>query len=308
MDYRSLSDDDLLDLIATEEDRLTRAAVDEIIRRKDRLKEILAGLVSTKDNWFYGGADDWTVIHATFILGAISGDEMVDPLLKALRFSCDSDCDWVSPEMPSIFGRIGTAAVEGLKTIAADRSNDWYVRTIALESLSAITITSPEAEDDIFGLTGSIFMDEKQDLDIRRSAAHLLLDFRKREYMEPLMEFGRDERKRWQENSFHIVGFDADDVLKDMNTPEKELFHYTKDWLAFYDGDNIKKRQERWKKEDAERMRRSNKEASDRLSLDAPDAGPFVRPGTKTGRNEPCPCGSGKKYKKCCGLFSENMN
>jgi len=20
----------------------------------------------------------------------------------------------------------------------------------------------------------------------------------------------------------------------------------------------------------------------------------------KTGRNEPCPCGSGKKYKKCC--------
>jgi uncharacterized protein len=22
----------------------------------------------------------------------------------------------------------------------------------------------------------------------------------------------------------------------------------------------------------------------------------------KTGRNEPCPCGSGKKFKKCCGL------
>ena len=21
----------------------------------------------------------------------------------------------------------------------------------------------------------------------------------------------------------------------------------------------------------------------------------------KTGRNDPCPCGSGKKYKKCCG-------
>jgi uncharacterized protein len=23
----------------------------------------------------------------------------------------------------------------------------------------------------------------------------------------------------------------------------------------------------------------------------------------KIGRNEPCPCGSGKKYKKCCGLL-----
>ncbi|MDR1785402.1 MAG: SEC-C domain-containing protein, partial [Spirochaetaceae bacterium] len=26
-----------------------------------------------------------------------------------------------------------------------------------------------------------------------------------------------------------------------------------------------------------------------------------VREGKKPGRNEPCPCGSGKKYKHCCG-------
>lgn len=25
-----------------------------------------------------------------------------------------------------------------------------------------------------------------------------------------------------------------------------------------------------------------------------------------TGRNDPCPCGSGKKYKKCCGKTAEN--
>jgi len=28
---------------------------------------------------------------------------------------------------------------------------------------------------------------------------------------------------------------------------------------------------------------------------------PDRRPGSKLGRNDPCPCGSGKKYKKCCG-------
>ena len=26
-----------------------------------------------------------------------------------------------------------------------------------------------------------------------------------------------------------------------------------------------------------------------------------VRNGPKIGRNDPCPCGSGKKFKKCCG-------
>lgn len=27
---------------------------------------------------------------------------------------------------------------------------------------------------------------------------------------------------------------------------------------------------------------------------------PIVRPGSRLKRNDPCPCGSGKKYKKCC--------
>jgi len=29
--------------------------------------------------------------------------------------------------------------------------------------------------------------------------------------------------------------------------------------------------------------------------------------GERTGRNEECPCGSGKKYKKCCGQNQEVM-
>lgn len=33
----------------------------------------------------------------------------------------------------------------------------------------------------------------------------------------------------------------------------------------------------------------------------APPQAPVVREGAKIGRNDPCSCGSGKKYKKCCG-------
>lgn len=29
--------------------------------------------------------------------------------------------------------------------------------------------------------------------------------------------------------------------------------------------------------------------------------GTLVRSAPKVGRNDPCPCGSGKKHKKCCG-------
>jgi len=34
---------------------------------------------------------------------------------------------------------------------------------------------------------------------------------------------------------------------------------------------------------------------------DAPARQPYVKKQKKVGRNDPCPCGSGKKYKKCCG-------
>ena len=30
--------------------------------------------------------------------------------------------------------------------------------------------------------------------------------------------------------------------------------------------------------------------------------GPARRTGPKVGRNDPCPCGSGRKYKRCCGI------
>ena len=38
-----------------------------------------------------------------------------------------------------------------------------------------------------------------------------------------------------------------------------------------------------------------NNKKNDRKQISAKDI-------KKIGRNDPCPCGSGKKYKKCCGV------
>jgi preprotein translocase subunit SecA len=39
-------------------------------------------------------------------------------------------------------------------------------------------------------------------------------------------------------------------------------------------------------------------------SMAAPAAEPFVRSTQKVGRNDPCPCGSGKKFKQCHGRLA----
>jgi preprotein translocase subunit SecA len=51
--------------------------------------------------------------------------------------------------------------------------------------------------------------------------------------------------------------------------------------------------------------KRKRQQAEMRLSRGSQESAkqqqPMKREGEKIGRNDPCPCGSGKKYKKCCG-------
>ncbi len=55
---------------------------------------------------------------------------------------------------------------------------------------------------------------------------------------------------------------------------------------------------------EAEFQRKKKKELEQARMAGAGDMQPVqqVRRGDKIGRNDPCPCGSGKKYKKCCGV------
>ena len=46
------------------------------------------------------------------------------------------------------------------------------------------------------------------------------------------------------------------------------------------------------------RLRKENKAEKGHKSIEDK---PVISHQPKVGRNEPCPCGSGKKYKKCCG-------
>ncbi len=53
-------------------------------------------------------------------------------------------------------------------------------------------------------------------------------------------------------------------------------------------------------KEETER-KQTAKITSESGSSDGSEKGRTVRKGNKVGPNDPCPCGNGKKYKKCCG-------
>ncbi len=75
----------------------------------------------------------------------------------------------------------------------------------------------------------------------------------------------------------------------------------------FYEPAEIAARQRRWLEEDREAAAATLRTSpnsdvlhyvEDKFAGEFPE--PYLRTMPKVGRNDPCPCGSGKKFKKCC--------
>ncbi len=64
MHYQNLDDDELIDLLFTEEDRLPRAAVDEFMRRGERIVLPLSKIVSKSYPWTKALPEWGAVVHA----------------------------------------------------------------------------------------------------------------------------------------------------------------------------------------------------------------------------------------------------
>lgn len=73
------------------------------------------------------------------------------------------------------------------------------------------------------------------------------------------------------------LAFDTEKLYKNMVDAKADWLYELPQWEAIYDEETRK-----------------------RLYVEQKKSGTVVV-GKKVGRNEPCPCGSGKKYKHCCG-------
>ena len=80
------------------------------------------------------------------------------------------------------------------------------------------------------------------------------------------------------EDSEVSLEFDTEKLYKNMVAAQADWLYNLPQWEEIYDEETRK-----------------------RLYKEQKSSTTYVREGKKVGRNDPCPCGSGKKYKKCCG-------
>lgn len=95
---------------------------------------------------------------------------------------------------------------------------------------------------------------------------------------ESLAEGVDNNIEEMTEDSQVFLGFDTEKLYKNMVAAQADWLYNLPEWENIYDEDTRK-----------------------RLYKEQKRSTTFVREEKKIGRNDPCPCGSGKKYKKCCG-------
>jgi hypothetical protein len=289
---------ELIRLVTGDEDRVPRNVIDECARRGEDMVLALERLCD--DDRALTGEESrgewWLPLHAVHILGLIASEEAGLLLVRFMRrMAQDGDDDlqdWLSGYWPALFRNKPESAVEAVRELCLDRALGWYVRIQGTEVVTAAAYARGGAalEAALDWLAG-IAADEQEEFMFRVTIGNALLDFPRARHRALLEELAAKQTGRFKH-------FSAEDMASAFAKGEdKPGWTRFDDPWKFYLPAQIEHRQERWAKEDAA-ADAEDAEGEDVFAEEVEE--PYVRPMPKVGRNDPCPCGSGKKYKRCC--------
>jgi hypothetical protein len=286
--------------------RFARAAVEEAVARREEITpELLRILEETVNRAAQIDAEGDYMAHlyAMFLLAQFR-DTRAYPLV--VRFASlpgdllDSLCgDFITEDLGQVLASVCGGDLSGIQSLIENEDVDEWVRGAALSSLVTLVAAGQKSRDEIVNYFAGLFRGK-----LVRQWSHAwdtLVSYTSDLYPEELLD---DIEQAYEEGLVDpgYIGFD--DVKRDLaagkdrvlarlaDNPHRRLVSDTvaeMGWWACF-------------REDRQNRAKSTTQASlnSRLNTAAPSS-QIKRATPKTGRNERCPCGSSKKYKKCCG-------
>ena len=286
--------------------RFARAAVEEAVARREEITpELLRILEETVNRAAQIDAEGDYMAHlyAMFLLAQFR-DTRAYPLV--VRFASlrgdllDSLCgDFITEDLGQVLASVCGGDLSGIQSLIENEDVDEWVRGAALSSLVTLVAAGQKSRDEIVNYFAGLFRGK-----LVRQWSHAwdtLVSYTSDLYPEELLD---DIEQAYEEGLVDpgYIGFD--DVKRDLAAGKDRVLARLADnphrclvsdtvaemgWWACF-------------REDRQNRAKSTTQASlnSRLNTAAPSS-QIKRATPKTGRNERCPCGSSKKYKKCCG-------
>ena len=231
-------------------------------------------------------------LHALSLLSVMQAEEALDTLLKILRQAEDYYDFWFddffTAEFWQFIYRMGQNRLERLRDFIIEPNRYRYARTAVCTALKHIAYYQPERKEEVikwYQETLQYMFDHQNDRDVfdhyvYRTLFGHIINIAGREHLAlvlPLYDANLIE-KRERLSEFDIkVRLSRPLSVSLFQTLYTSIDQYYEMWKSYFKTDSNYKE---LKKDDVKQ----------------------TKPATKTGRNDPCPCGSGKKFKKCCGI------
>lgn len=223
-------------------------------------------------------------------------------------FSADAEMvdeawgDFITEDLHRILASVSGGDVSLINKLVEDESAYEFVRSAALDAWLCLLRAKLKTRDEVISYFKTLFKKPCGEEDfLRGSLVGNCLDLKAVELLPEI-------EKSFAENKVELMLMgDWDDFQKMMAEEESRFLNGSS---KHYDlVDDMISDVEKWIsfKNPQEYMRESETpefepefEVKDNVLWDSRSDGTFVRDAPKVGKNEPCPCGSGRKYKKCC--------
>ena len=313
VDYRSLSADELLTALEqagrTPDLDLIRTCLERKEELTPGLLEMLAGGV--EKDWEPDDPRWYREIHAGLLLIAFREPAALPIFAEIFRDEeRENLIEWFSTELPAY----GPAATQMTIDLLNDDSAYEFARIVSTEMLAAIAWHHPDERERILEALRALLPPLAEDgtlalppgsrrQDIWTWVASALADLR--DTVSQPQVFALYKRGLIDDS---VMGGLEDYLAKfepDAHPPLAASYEY--DILKTYEGLHQQAaREAKWRAEAAQRAPTSQPVPTPSVLQTTGVSQPTqrkqrTRSRRKVGRNDPCPCGSGRKYKHCCG-------
>lgn len=207
----------------------------------------------------------WVPLHAWRILGQLQSSDAIQVLIET--FDDWEEDDWALSELPTVMGMMGSSAIAPLAQYIKEANHAEYARVIAFDGLKEIALTHPDSRAEILGIYREYMSSpDTNAVSLNGLLIASLLDLQAVELIDDIRGMFEQGSVDWS-------------IAGDLEEVEIELGLRTER--------SIPRPNFAWMPGLSDEINSGNSET-------------LVRQTGKVGRNDPCPCGSGKKYKRCC--------
>lgn len=303
-DWTTTSNDDLVSALRGFGYDTPFALAKEVVRRGSGMVDTLRAVVRDPATWEPRKApENMLPVHALLLLGGIADPRALPDILWATRTHYMEE--YTSDSMPEVLAVFGPSAMPDLTALAWDLTAPVFARIAALRAMYLVACDHPSRRDEVVTALTDILRGCTQPDDLALDVACILEDVATTEAIAAIAEaVARD----LLDGEFDGV---ADAIVEgsgwQWSTFERDPMEH------FGPGGTLDHLRERQRAADAWRLAEATaRPAVARTAPTATRAAPTAtraaptttRATPKVGRNDACPCGSGKKHKKCCGAAS----